>query len=1291
MLETAFPDGISTAIVAQIKGLADTFCFSIKQTVTHWQSAKTLQDVDILPEKQMAQILQRNEEPYISACEPVTETLLTKIQILAGVAGDQLALCSSTRKMSCAELDNLSDRLAAELLQFSGKLGSFLPIVCHKSALAVAAMLAAWKSGAAFALIDPNLPRERQESVLTQLRSEVLLHVDEETVRIANASAVHEPNLLLYPSNQCPSISPEAGMLSGCGLFDAAYVIFTSGTTAKPKGVVIEHHSISKSMTSPADVSGLSPATRMLQYASYTFDACILEIFSMLSVGGAVFIPTDAERNNLLPAFIHEHAINTMLLTPSVLQMLNPADYPTVKTVFTGGEKMSALAIEKWSSQVRLMNAYGPTETAVLCSLFDRVTSLTPPEKLGWALGSSLWIVDVEDPSRLVPIGAVGELVVCSLTLARGYLDDPKRTTAAFLENPAWLPDLGPDNRASRRAYRTGDLVRYDDDGSVHIVGRKDQQIKLRGQRIELTEIELAIHSLLPHGAELAVEVARPGGSNSGSQLVLFIVTEIEDDYGVNAVPSIPTSKNAVRRFDLLTKDLPQQLADVLPGYMIPSIYIPISALPLTRSAKLDRKILQTWVENMSVADLATVASSSVTGGTEPVGNTEIELQKLWGQVLSASPDHISRNGHFFRLGGDSIKAMQLVATGRNAGIATTVENIFRYPVLWELAKHVDSVNDDGDGQPFDPPPFSLLETSDDYYRQLSNVGQLKIDAAMQCDLTGEVIEDIYPCTPLQEGMLALSLKNPEAYIAHFTFETPTVEIGCLEQAGQQVLRRTSILRTRFISSQSNRFLQVVLRNDPDAITVGKHVEQYPASQGFHVALGSRTNQIHIYPIHDDSRAAVAWSSHHATYDAVSVRHIIREVESLYHQQRPPLLRNFAAFIRDTQSVNKEAETRRFWMDQLRDSETCAFPVQPISCSVRANAALSRKVAFSRSANCEVTAANLTRAAWALVLSQYSGLENVVFGVTTSGRSLPIRDIDLVRGPTIATVPVHVVVAGGATLKDFLSKVQEQAVAMIPFEQFGLQNIRELSPSARLACDLRSLLLLQFPEDSDPDCGHGRVMRSTSSQMEDVLTYPLNVECVFRQSSIFIIAQFDGELISESQVERVLASFDAALQSITQQDDSVLLDDLKQISGMDLKQILYWNKDEPTPVAIPIHEIIMNQARSQPSAAAVSAYDGDLSYEQLMIFSISLADMLQNESIGKEDIVPICFEKSVWTQVAILAVLVTGATFVLLDPKLPSGRLVTIIKDVKAQLILCQPETRNAVSETNARSFVTTK
>jgi amino acid adenylation domain-containing protein len=1289
-LETYFPDAPSAGAAAQIKGLADSFCLAIEQTVTHWPTTKTLQDINILSKNEMAQILQRNAVSCASAYEPASATLLTKIQTNARVAGDHLALCSSACRLSYAELDKLSDQVAVELLQYFEGLGSFLPIVCYKSALAIVAMLAAWKSGVAFALIGPDLPSERRESMLMQLQSEVSLLVDDEPICIATApaSTVHAPHVLLSLSNQCPSTSLEARTLPGSDLSDAAYVIFTSGTTGKPKGVVIEHHSISKSMTSLADASGLSAATRMLQYASYTFDACILEIFSTLATGGAVFIPTDVQRNNQLPAFIREHALNTMLLTPSVLQTLNPAECSTIKTVLTGGEKMSALAIDKWSSRVRLMNAYGPTETAVLCSLLDQVTNLTPQENIGWTLGASLWIVDVEDPSRLVPIGAVGELVVCGLTLARGYLDDPKRTTAAFLDDPAWLPHLGPDNKALRRAYRTGDLVRYHADSSLHIVGRKDQQIKLRGQRIELTEIELTMRSLFPYGIELAVEVARLGEVNGASQLVLFIVIGLDDDFDIPAAPSILTSKNAVRQLSLFTKDLPQQLEGVLPRYMIPSIYIPISALPLTRSAKLDRRTLQLWVETMSVANLARFATDFMAGGSEPVGMKEAGLQQLWSQVLGILPEHICRNSHFFRLGGDSIKAMQLVAIGRHAGIVTTVESVFKHPVLWEMAVHIDSLSDGEDSRVPEPPPFSLLDTSYSLSRMAPNVEELKTDASIQCDVAVELIEDIYPCTPLQEGMLALSLKNSDAYIAYFNFETPTVDIEWLQQAWQQVVRRTSMLRTRFISDRSGGFLQVVLQEEPDAISVVDYLEPCPTSQGFHVALGSRTNRIHLCSINNGSGVAIVWSSHHATYDAVSVRHIINDIEALYFQQMPPPLRNFAAFIRDTLSVNNEAETRQFWMDQLVGIETCAFPVQPISHTVRATATLSRKIAYSRRANCEVTAANLARAAWALVLSQYSGLESVVFGVTTSGRSLPIRDIDLVRGPTIATVPVRVVVAREATLEDFLSKVQEQAVAMIPFEHFGLQNIRELSSSARMACDIRSLLLIQFPEDSEPCRGHNRLLRSTSSQMEAVFTYPLNVECIFHESLIVATAKYDPGLMSVSQVEQTLASFDTALQSITQEDASVVVDELKQISSMDLEQILYWNKNEPTVVAKLVHEIIMDQARNQPLAPAVSAWDGDLSYGQLMVFSISLAEMLQKNCIGKKNIVPICFEKSLWTQVAILAVLLSGATFVLLDPKLPSTRLDTIINDVGAQLILCHTETRNKVSKNAARPFV---
>ncbi|PWY82054.1 acetyl-CoA synthetase-like protein [Aspergillus heteromorphus CBS 117.55] len=1288
-LETHLPDTASAGAAAQFHDLACRFCSVIQQTVAHWQSTKKIQDIDILSDNDTAQILRWNTESYASASEPATATLLEKIQTTARSAGNRLALYSARCSLSYADLDNMSGRLAAGLLQYSGGLGTFLPIVCRKSALAVVAMLAAWKSGAAFVLISPDIPMERRESILTQLQSELSLLVDDETVRIVNARAsiARQPHLLFSSLDSSPSRLVDTSLLPGCGLSDPAYVIFTSGTTGAPKGVVIEHLSISKSMASLADAGGLTRGTRMLQYASYTFDACILEIFCTLTVGGAVFIPTDGERNNQLLPFIRENALNTMLLTPSVLQMLNPDDYSTMKTVIAGGEKMSAPVIEKWSSRVRLMNAYGPTETAVLCTLLDRVTTLTPPEKLGWALGASLWIVDVEDPNRLVPIGAVGELVVCGMTLARGYLHDQKRTAAAFLEDPAWLPRLGPDSKAPRRAYRTGDLVRYDADGALHIVGRKDQQVKLRGQRIELAEIELAVRRLLPHHTELAVEVARPGGFGSASQLVLFIVIVLEDDYGVLATPVVLTSETAVHQLRLLTKELAPQLGDLLPDYMIPSVYIPISGLPLTRSAKLDRRTLQSWVETLSVADLSRLASSSVAEEPGPMGEIEIGLQNLWSQVLGTSPEHIPRNAHFFRLGGDSIKAMQLVTMGRRAGIATTVESIFKYPVLWKLATHVDPAADNGEDQLSDPVSFSLLETSESLSHMGMNIEQLKADTSAQCNISVESIEDIYPCTPLQEGMMALSLRNPEAYIAHFTFETPTVDIEWLRQAWKEVVRRTSILRTRFISGPSGGFLQVVLRDEPDAVTVLDHLDLGKTSQSFHIVLGTRANSVHLCPINNGSGAKVIWSSHHATYDAVSVRHIISDVEALYYRQSPSPLRNFAAFIRDTRMTN-EAETRQFWINQLEGAETCSFPAQPMSHPVRATATQSRQITFTPRADCDVTTANLARAAWALVLSQYTGLESVVFGVTTSGRSLPMRDIDLVRGPTIATVPVRVAVPREAILEDFLSRTQKQAVSMIPFEHFGLQNIRELSPGARLACDIRSLLLLQFPEDSEPGRGHGTLMHSTSSQMEDVLTYPLNIECVFHESLISVTAKFDPDLMSDSEVERALASFDAALQSVTQQRDSVLLDDLKQISSMDLEQILEWNKNEPAAATVPIHEIIKDQARRQPSAPAVSAWDGDLSYGQLMIFAILLTQMLQKYNIGKGDIVPICFEKSVWTQVAILAVLMTGATFVLLDPKQPSARLAVIVADSGAQLILCRPETRNAVADNQARAFV---
>jgi hypothetical protein len=212
-------------------------------------------------------------------------------------------------------------------------------------------------------------------------------------------------------------------------------------------------------------------------------------------------------------------------------------------------------------------------------------------------------------------------------------------------------------------------------------------------------------------------------------------------------------------------------------------------------------------------------------------------------------------------------------------------------------------------------------------------------------------------------------------------------------------------------------------------------------------------------------------------------------------------------------------------------------------------------------------------------LSQHTGSDEVVFGVTSSGRTLPIQDIDLIRGPTIATAPVRVSLSRRATLQEFLSTVQEQAVAMIPYESFGLQNIRDLSPSAASACDLRSLLILQFPE-SEFVRGHEKVMVNTSPAMEDVYTYPLNIECVFQDDAIIATAKHDNKLMSEVQADRILANFDSAIQSVMQVDQSIPVEELRHISEMDIETIMGWNSNAPTFIATPIHELVIEQART---------------------------------------------------------------------------------------------------------------
>jgi len=479
----------------------------------------------------------------------------------------------------------------------------------------------------------------------------------------------------------------------------------------------------------------MKPPFRFLQFASYTFDACLVEILTTLMMGGTVCVPREEDRTNGNIATVMERMGVTMtLLTPSFARVLEPASVPHLKTLILGGEAMAQSHLATWADKVNLVNAYGPSECAVVATVNSQMRRSSNPANLGRGLGRC-WIVDPRNHNRLAPLGSVGELLVEGPTLSTGYLNNDAKTREAFVENPRWAmhatmryPDI-PSNRA-RRMYKTGDLVRVCDDASGEMVymGRKDaSQAKLNGQRLELDEI---VHHLAADDAVRHAVVLLPRAGPCVKRLVA--VLSLRQTSGNNTATKLQpvTSREA----SCVVEKVQERLREKLPPYMVPSTWIVVQTISLLPSGKLNRRSVVEFVEGISEEMLDQINATSQELNDQNTASPQLiaideRLKSIWGEVLNIAPERIGRNVSFLHLGGDSISAMQVMAKCRAQGIRIAVPDIITSKSVHDLAlkagvpkNHLQTAaaatSTGEDQHEFDPAPIQQL------YFQLMHVGR---------------------------------------------------------------------------------------------------------------------------------------------------------------------------------------------------------------------------------------------------------------------------------------------------------------------------------------------------------------------------------------------------------------------------------------------------------------------------------------------------------------------------------------------------------------------------------------
>lgn len=812
----------------------------------------SLSEISLLSKREYQKIVNTfNRTEHIFTEEPDLLHHLFEKQAVASPASPAVVFEGKT--LTYAELNQKANQLARHIRKvyydLSGKelvSNTLIAISLERGLEMVTGILAILKAGAVYVPIDPSFPESRIKFILNDVKAEIFINHDFLTREVYTDE--ENSNLALELKNT-----------------DLAYVIYTSGTTGHPKGVMIEHKAAANLICTFKSRYKMHEGARISQYSSCVFDVSVFEIFYALVQGACLFILEDMQRKDtqLLTEFIGENMIEYIFLPPAVLANLPRRSYKHLKSIFYAGEPCNIEVVDYWSKNTELYNCYGPTEATI----YATVARMSPgsAKVIGWPIhNTKLYVLD--QALKPVPIGVVGELYIGGVGLARGYLNRPDLTQERFIQNP-FANQEGKINDFTR-LYKTGDLVCWLPDGSLEYEGRNDSQIKLRGYRIELGEIEAALSTLEPIDQSVVLAKDRPGGSNA-QYLVAYYVA----------------------KYPLSDQTLTRELANLLPEYMVPKVFIHMKALPVTVSGKIDRKALPE--PHFEIDDSMYIG---------PRNNSEKVLCKIWEDLLAVSP--VGVKDDFFKIGGDSILSIQLISRLKSMGFHCQVKDIFDYRTVELLVEHIE-----------------------------------KKRAAPKIDAPQGLLEGKCVLLPIQQWFFEQCDRGFFQARNHwnqaFLIKVPALDIKKLNTVVDTLITHHDLLRVKFKKSagQQVQFYQkksvrprLEVFNISSLNEQGIHVLLTKLQSGFDIEKGVLWKMACLHGYADGS-ARIFFAAHHLIIDAVSWRIILEDIETLYHdgklgektssyQQWSDLIKSYPL---------DHAEEMVFWRSLLKSEKSSFF------------------------------------------------------------------------------------------------------------------------------------------------------------------------------------------------------------------------------------------------------------------------------------------------------------------------------------------------------------------------------
>lgn len=955
--------------------------------------------------------------------------LAAQFEAAAAKMPSATALCfrtstaGTTPTTSYKELDEASNQVAHYLDSCQVAIGEIVAIMMQKSPIFYTSVLGIVKAGCAYLPIIPSAPKARIQEILKQAQVKHCLVDNASSIVPFEQVRFHEMDSIALRSysKKRRGVPADPSRL--------AYVVYTSGTTGNPKGVAVTQKNIVSNIATLHSTypSAKSAQPRLLQACSQAFDVSVFEIFFAWYAGMALCASTNDVMFEDLESSIRELGITHLSLAPTVASLVRPEKVPAVEFLVTAGEPMTLSVLDKWDD--RLWQGYGPSETTNICSV-KRMKRGDVIEHLGWALPNTSTFVLRPSSLEMVPIGWVGEFCFGGDQVAMGYLNDTRLTSEKFIYHPKF-----------GRIYRSGDVGRMLPDGSLVIIGRLDGQIKLRGQRIETSEINSVLTST--GRAVAAVTIIRSKGTSE--QLVSYFVPPgAESEFG-----ALEIDREA-------NHELFASLSSRVPPYMVPSYLVPVSQIPVGSSGKVDWRRLETSFENLGREYLEAAASTHTQDDETDWTSRETMIAEALAQSTKASRADIKRWTPFAALGVDSISAIHVSRVLHSQlGTRFPISAILQNPTVVQLAKY-DEVNGRQPG----------LKPVDDAFL-------IAFASEVGASLQGLDAEGIFPCTPIQEGMI---LQGKRSYCTRILLRL-RVQAQDLMAYWDRVSERHGILRTCFVTTRrtTHPIAQVVLRgwkvswrsfdvDEPSlAGAVKEHLESLPEP------LDSGTPPISCALIRHRGETLFSLICHHAMYDGVGMETLWREIEALAKGHTLPPLVSYEPFIERVISRPEDADA--FWTEQLRDFRPQFLCIRRTDADIH-QCTLSMSLGGlghvqERLRGLGVSLLSACQTAWATVISMACDCQDVVFGNVVSGRIVDVEGVDRLVAPCFNTIPLRVNLSRSSQYIELARHLQSLNAQMLPYQFTSLRRVQRLATCQSMALFDTLLLLQQPPKDMD--------------------------------------------------------------------------------------------------------------------------------------------------------------------------------------------------------------------------------